>query len=83
MVTQPTLAHTRCEDVGSNPAQPTFSATAGGGTKEGRLGFKPPTVGMTIGCVTTQPLPRMTQGASLLLGAASATDKKPKLCVSV
>ena len=52
----------------------TFSAAAGGGAKVARLGFEPPTTRMPVGCITTRPL---------LLGAASATDKKPKLCVSV
>ena len=35
-----------------------------------------------MGCITTQPLLGLRRRAPLLLGAASATDKKPKLCVS-
>ena len=70
--------------VGSNPDLLTFSAAAaGGGAKVGRLGFEPPTTRMPVSCVTTRPLLGLRRRASLLLGAASATDKKPKLCVSV
>ena len=39
--------------------------------------------GVPAGCITTRPLLGFWRRASLLLGAASATDKKPKLCVSV
>ena len=60
-----------------------FSAAAGGGAKAGRLGFEPPITRMPAGCVTTRPLPGFQRRASVLLGAVSATDKKPKLCVSV
>ena len=67
----------------SNPGLLTFSAAAGGGAKVGRLGFEPPTTRMPTGCVTTRPLLGSWRMASLLLGAASATDKKTKLCVSV
>ena len=45
-----------------------------------RRGFEPPTTRMPVGCITTRPLLRLGRRASLLLGAASATDKKPKLC---
>ena len=45
--------------------------------------FEPPTTRMPVGCVSTRPLLVLRRRASLLLGAASATDKKPKLCVSV
>ena len=61
----------------------TFSAAAGGGAKVGRLGFEPPTTRMLVGCVTTPPLLELRRRALGLLGAASATDKKPKLCESV
>ena len=60
-----------------------FSAAAGGGAKVGRLGYEPPTTRMPVGCATTRPLLAFWRRASLLLGAASATDKKPKLCESV
>ena len=76
MVTQP------MPGVGSNPGMLVFAA-AGGGATVARLGFEPPTSGMLTGCITTRPLLELQQRASLLLGAASATDKKPKLCVSV
>ena len=69
--------------VGSNPHLLTFSAAAGGGARVGRLGFEPPTVRVPAGCVTARPLLELWRMASLLLGAASATDKKPKLSVSV
>ena len=48
-----------------------------------KLGFEPPITRMPAGCVTTRPLPGFQRRASVLLGAVSATDKKPKLCVSV
>ena len=80
MVTRPMP---KCAGVGSNRDLPTFSAAAGGGAKVGRLGSEPPTTRMLAGCVTTRPLLGLWRMASLLLGAASATDKKPKLCVSV
>ena len=75
-------ADTRYAGVGSNPDLLTFGAAAGGGAKVGRLGFEPPTTRMPAGCVATRPLLGLWRMASLLLGAASATDKKPKLCVS-
>ena len=68
--------------VGSKPGRQTFSA-AGGGAKVARLGFEPPTTKMAAGCITAPSLLGLQGSASLLLGAASATDKKPKLCVSV
>ena len=73
MVTQPKPG------VGSNPDLLTFSAAA----KVGRLGFVRPITRVPVGCVTTRPPLPLRRKASLLLGAASATDKKPKLCVSV
>ena len=60
-----------------------FSAVAGGGAKVAGLGFEPPTTRIPVGCITTGPLLGLRQRASMLLGAASATDKKPKVCVSV
>ena len=61
----------------------TFSAAAGGGAKMASLGLEPPTTRMQVGRITTLPLLELRDGASLLLETASATDKKPKLCVSV
>ena len=57
---------------GSNPGLLTFGG-GGGGVKFSRPGFEPPTKETPVGCITIRPL----------LGEASATDKKPKLCVSV
>ena len=80
----PITADNRCAGVGSNPGLLTFSAAAGGGAKVGRLRSEPPTTRMAVGCLTTRLLlGHLQRRASLLLGAASATDKKPKLCVSV
>ena len=36
-----------------------------------------------VSCIAIQPRLALSQQFSPLLGAASATDKKPKLCVSV
>ena len=66
---------------GSNPGLLTFSA--GGGAKFVRPEFEQPTKGTSVGCIATRPLPGLMSWASLLLVAAAATDKKPKLCVSV
>ena len=69
---------------GSNPGRPTLGGGGGGGgAKFARSGFEPPTKGTPAGCTTTRPLLGLRCKASLLLCAASATDKKPKLCVSV
>ena len=65
--------------VGSNPGVLVFAAAGGGAT----VASEPPTTGMLTGCITTRPLLGLQQRASLLFGAASATDKKTKLCVSV
>ena len=66
---------------GSNPGQLTFGA--GSGAKFARPGFEPPTKRTPAGCITARPVLGLRDKASLLLGAASATDKKPKLCISV
>ena len=76
-------AHARYAGVGSNPGSVIFAAAAGGGATVARPGFEPPTARMPAGCITTRPLCALQRRASLLLWAASATDKKPKLCVSV
>ena len=77
-------ADARHAGVGSNPRGLIFAAAAaGGGAKVAGMGFAPPTARMPVGCITTRPLLGSQPKASLLLGAASATDKKPKLCVSV
>ena len=66
---------------GSNPGRPTFRGGSGGGASYARPGFEPPTEGAAAGCITTRPLLDLRCKASLLLCEASATDKKPKLCV--
>ena len=66
---------------GSNPGLLTFSG--GGGIKVSRTGFEPPTKDTAVGCITIRPLPDLEYSVAPLLGDASATDKKPKLCVSV
>ena len=65
---------------GSNPGRPTVG---GGGAKFARPRFEPPTIRTPGRRITIQPLLVLGQNVSPLLGAASATDKKPKLCVSV
>ena len=45
--------------------------------------FKPPTKKSAVSYITIWLLLALSQKFSPLLGAASATDKKPKLCVSV
>ena len=67
---------------GSNPGRLTFGG-GGGGRKTTRPGFEPPTKETPVGRITIRPLRPQRRGVSPLLGAASATDKKPKLCVSV
>ena len=67
---------------GSNSGRPTLGG-GGGGAKFTRPGFKPPTKKTPVSCITIRPLLDLRRKVSPLLGAASATDKKPKLCVSV
>ena len=66
---------------GSNPGRPTVGV--GGGAVFTRPGFEPPTKKTPASCITIRPLLGLRQMVSPLLGASSATDKKPKLCVSV
>ena len=66
---------------GSNPGPPTVAG--GGGAVFTRPGFEPPTEKTRVGCATIRPLLDVVRVVSPLLGAASATDKKPKLCVAV
>ena len=68
--------------VGSSPGPPTLCAGGSGGIFA-RPGFEPPTKKSTARCITIRPLLDTTKHVSPLLGAVSATDKKPKLCVSV
>ena len=64
---------------GSDPGLLTFGG--GGGVKFGRPGFEPPTdTGRLHYHSATTWCKRCV---APLLGDASATDKKPKLCVSV
>ena len=63
---------------GLNPGWPTAGGV--GGATFAPPGFEPPTKKSAVGCITIWPL---RQKVSPLLGAASATDKKPKLCASV
>ena len=67
---------------GSNPG-PRTVAGGGGGAVFTRPGFQPPTKKTLVSCTTVRPLLDLVRNVSPLLGAASATDKKPKLCVSV
>ena len=46
-------------------------------------GFEPPTKRCAVSYITIRPLLACSQKFSPLLGAASTTDKKPKLCVCV
>ena len=47
------------------------------------LYFELPTKKTPVSCITIRPLLGLRRKVSPLLGAASATDKKPKPCVSV
>ena len=62
----------------------TFGAAAGGGggifTSQG---FEPPTKKSATRCITSRPPLEYKGTCSPLLATVSATDKKPKLCVSV
>ena len=55
----------------------------GSGAVFTRPGFEPPTNRSAVSYTTIRPLLGLRRKISPLLGAASATDKKPKLCVSV
>ena len=68
---------------GSNPGLLTFSGGGGGGVKLSRRAFEPPTQEVPAGCITIRPLLGLKRRVAPLLGDACATDKKPKLCVSV
>ena len=78
MVTQPT---TKFLVGGSNPGRSIVAG--GGGAILAQPGFEPPTITTLVNCITIRPLLAVSQLFSQLLGAATATDKKPKLCVSV
>ena len=67
---------------GSNPGRPTVGG-GGGGAAFTRPGFEPPTKKASVSCIAIRPLLGLRRMVSPLLGAACATDKKPKLCVSV
>ena len=62
-----------------------WSGDAGGGAAAilTAPGFEPPTKKSVSACITIQPLPILHQKFSPLLGPVFATDKKPKVCVSV
>ena len=65
-----------------------FCGVGGGGGGGGggiftSPGFEPPTKKSTACCITIRPLLEYQDKKSPLLAAVSATDKKPKLCVSV
>ena len=66
---------------GSNPGLLTFRG--GGGAKSSEPGFEPPTKETSVGCVTIRPLLGPQWSVAPLFRDASATDKKPKLSVSV
>ena len=55
----------------------------GGGGIFARPGFEPPTKKSTARCITVWPLLGLWAKWYPLLAGVSATDKKPKLCVSV
>ena len=55
----------------------------GSGAIFSQLRFEPPTAKSPVSCTTIQPLLDLVQSVSPLLGAGSATDKKPKPCVCV
>ena len=74
-------ADTKFSVGGSNPGRPTVGG--GGGAVSTRLGFESPTKKPPVSCITIRPLLGLRRKVSPMLGAASATDKKPKLCVSV
>ena len=74
-------ANTKFSVGDSNPGRPTVDG--GGRAVFTPPGFEPLTKNTAVGCITIRPLPGLRRKVSPLLGAASATDKKPKLCVSV
>ena len=67
---------------GSNLGLLTFRG-GGGGAKYSQPGFEPPTKETSVGCVTIRPLHGLQGSVAPLFRDAFATDKKPKLCVSV
>ena len=75
-------AHSKFSVGSSNPGRLTVGG-GGGGAVFTRQGFEPPTKKTPVSCSTIRPLLGLRRKVSPLLGAASATDKKPKLCVSV
>ena len=69
-------ANIRFAVVGSNPGRPTF-----GGVKFTPPGVEPTTEETSAGCTTVRPLLNLVVlRCAPLLGAASATDKKPMFC---
>ena len=66
---------------GSVPGQSTVASD--GGAIFARSGLEPPITNTLTSRITIRPLLAINQMYSPLLGAAAATDKKPKLCVSV
>ena len=73
-------AHSKFSVGGSNPGRPTVGGS--GSAVFNRPGFEPPTKKTPVSCITIRPLLGLRRKVSPLLGAAFATDKKPKLCVS-
>ena len=69
---------------GSNPGRQTVGGDGGGGAAViTGPAFEPPTQKIPVGCIAIGPLLGLRPKVSPLLGPASASDKKPKLCVSV
>ena len=62
------------------PSRPAF---IGAGAAIGGLGFEPPTCRFAVRCFNTRPLRDLQSVFYQMLEAKSATEKKPKLCVSV
>ena len=67
---------------GSNPGRPAVGG-GGGSAAFTRPGFESPTKKASVSCITIRPLLGLRRMVSPLLGAASASDKKPNLCASV
>ena len=78
MVTQPTP---KFWVGGSKPGRSTV--VGGAAAMFAQPEFEPLTKKSAVSCIMMRPLLALSQKFSPLLGAASATDKKPKPCVSV
>ena len=68
-----------CKFLGRRFESWSVTVVGGGGAIFAQLVFKPPTIKTLVSCITIRPLLAVSQMFSPLLGAAAATDKKPKL----